>query len=62
MTNDQMSEAVRQMIRRQFLGLPERVVTPERVEACAQWMSKTLRIGGIKICRTLIASALRDIQ
>ena len=44
-----------QMIRDQFLPANPQ---PADFEAAAKYMSKTLRIGGIKVCRALVRGAV----
>jgi len=55
--------SAREMIRRQFLQMDKYPVpTQEAVEATARYMSRTLRIGGLRICRALVVAAIEEIQ
>ena len=48
--------AAMQMIRENFLaGRTDK----ESIEAAARYMSKTLRIGGLRVCRALVAGAVQ---
>ena len=61
-TEAQYSTAsAREMIRKQFLYIdkyPE--PSMERIEGCARYMSKTLRIGGLKVCRRMVLAAIAE--
>ena len=53
--------SAREMIRSRFLRMQDMPLTPAGIEACAQYMSKTLRIGGIKVCRMLTLAAIEEV-